>query len=304
MDGMLSLVIGASVAAALFGTAWGVQLAGRWTQRWRDGVVGLDRAATPAMLSPALKIFWRMSWPLVPLAMPWVRRWPSKALTQTLADAGFYADNALLRFRAMQLATALLGGMTCLVLTQAAGLNPGVWGLAACGVLSGFFPQSWLRDHLLRRKQRLLKQFPFFLDLLALVIEAGATPTSGMAAAAERLPAGPLKEELARMLADVRLGRPRAEALNGFAARCDDPATAQFVTAMVAAERQGLSLGPVLRAQALQRRSERFQRAEKAAMQAPVRMLGPLIICIFPCTFAILLFPVISRILGSGMFGG
>jgi tight adherence protein C len=69
---------------------------------------------------------------------------------------------------------------------------------------------------------------------------------------------------------------------------------------LLVAERQGGALGPVLRAQAEQRRSERFLRAEKLAMEAPVKMLLPLLVFIFPCTFAMLLFPVAVRFLEEG----
>ena len=63
----------------------------------------------------------------------------------------------------------------------------------------------------------------------------------------------------------------------------------------------GASLGPVLRTQADQRRTERFQRAEKLAMEAPVKMLGPLIMFIFPCTFVVIAFPIVVKFLGSGL---
>jgi tight adherence protein C len=69
----------------------------------------------------------------------------------------------------------------------------------------------------------------------------------------------------------------------------------------VQGELMGSSLGPVLRAQADQRRIERFQRAEKLAMEAPVKMLGPLILFIFPCTFVVIGFPIVMKFLASGM---
>jgi tight adherence protein C len=83
--------------------------------------------------------------------------------------------------------------------------------------------------------------------------------------------------------------------------RLDLPAVSNWVAALVGAEKQGSSLGPILRAQAEQRRQERFQLAEKLAMKAPVKMLFPLLIFIFPCTFVLLLFPVVVRLLQEGV---
>ena len=93
----------------------------------------------------------------------------------------------------------------------------------------------------------------------------------------------------------------RLPALHALAARLALPAVSTVVAALLAAERQGASLAPILRAQAEQRRTERFLRAERLAMEAPVKMLFPLVVCIFPGTFAILLFPVVYQLLHEGV---
>jgi tight adherence protein C len=80
----------------------------------------------------------------------------------------------------------------------------------------------------------------------------------------------------------------------------DIPAVSSFVATLIQAEATGMSLGPILRAQADQRRIERFARAEKLAMEAPVKMLFPLIAFIFPCVFAILLFPIVMKLMVAG----
>ena len=99
----------------------------------------------------------------------------------------------------------------------------------------------------------------------------------------------------------VRAGRSRADAMRAMADRLDLPAVGSWVSALVAAERHGSGLGPILRAQAEQRRQERFQRAEKLAMKAPVKMLFPLLVFIFPCTFVLLGFPVVVRLIEEGL---
>ncbi|MCS6944210.1 MAG: type II secretion system F family protein, partial [Sutterellaceae bacterium] len=96
-------------------------------------------------------------------------------------------------------------------------------------------------------------------------------------------------------------GRPRIEALRDMAERLDFGPITSLVSALVQGELMGSSLGPILRAQSEQRRSERFQRAEKLAMEAPVKMLGPLILCIFPCTFIVIGFPIVVKFLTSGI---
>jgi tight adherence protein C len=106
--------------------------------------------------------------------------------------------------------------------------------------------------------------------------------------------------EFIRVMRDLRAGRARADALRGLADRLGLPAISSLVSALLTAEKQGASLGKILRAQAEQRRNERFLRAERLAMEAPVKMLLPLLLFIFPCTFLILFFPVASRLLGEG----
>jgi tight adherence protein C len=80
----------------------------------------------------------------------------------------------------------------------------------------------------------------------------------------------------------------------------DMPAVASFVATLIQAETTGMGLGPMLRAQADQRRTERFARAEKLAMEAPVKLLFPLLFFIFPCVFVILMFPIVVKFFAAG----
>ena len=124
--------------------------------------------------------------------------------------------------------------------------------------------------------------------------------TSAKSTAPLGFPPGALKDEFARLLRDVRTGKPRAEALRELAQRMNLPAVSNFVATLIQAEATGMSLGPILRAQAEQRRVERFARAEKLAMEAPVKLLFPLIAFIFPCVFAILMFPIVMKFMAAG----
>jgi tight adherence protein C len=103
------------------------------------------------------------------------------------------------------------------------------------------------------------------------------------------------------VLRDLRAGKGRAEALRAMAERMDEAAIANLVAVLIQAQSLGMSIGPLLRAQAEQRRSERFARAEKLAMEAPVKLLLPLIACIFPCTFIVIGFPLVIKFLRFGL---
>lgn len=159
------------------------------------------------------------------------------------------------------------------------------------------WPMIWLRSVANRRRESLLRSLPFLIDLLAMAVESGLPLTAALPQAVERLPAGPLRDECRRLMRDVKAGMPRDEALRQLAVRLDMPAITQFTLAVTAAQRDGGTVVQTLRAQAEQQRSDRFLRAEHRAAQAPVRVLFPLIVFIFPGTLAIVLYPVVSRML-------
>lgn len=169
------------------------------------------------------------------------------------------------------------------------------------GFLLGFaYPAIWLKDRIDVRRRQALKSLPFMLDLVTLCVESGLNLTGAIQQAVDKGPTGALKDEFARLLRDLRAGKTRSEALRELASRMDMPAISSFVATLIQAEATGMSLGPILRAQADQRRVERFARAEKLAMEAPVKLLFPLIFFIFPCVFAILMFPIVMKFLASG----
>jgi len=109
-------------------------------------------------------------------------------------------------------------------------------------------------------------------------------------------PPGPLRSYFDRVLREVRSGRLRSDAFVRVAASYGVESLQTLASALAHAEASGMSLGQVLRSQSEQRNAERFVRAERLAMLAPVKMLGPLILCIFPCTFIVLAIPVVYRL--------
>lgn len=178
---------------------------------------------------------------------------------------------------------------------------PVPWATLAGLALGYAFPLVWLRDRIELRRRLTFTALPFMLDLITLCVESGLNVNSAIAQAVAKGPSGPLRDEFARLMRDMRAGRPRSEALRDMAARLDMAPVTNFVSTLIQAEATGMSLGPILRAQAEQRRTERFARAEKLAMQAPVKLLFPLLFFIFPSVFAILMFPIVMKFMAAGL---
>lgn len=176
------------------------------------------------------------------------------------------------------------------------------WQVALFGALFGWaYPAIWLHDTIQGRRRALLKALPFFLDIVTLCVEAGLNFQGALHQAVLKGPKGVMRDEFQRVMRDIRAGKPRAEALRALAQRLKETPVTNFVASVIQAERLGMNLGPVLRAQADQQRIERFLRAEKLAMEAPVKMLFPLIAFIFPCTFIVLFFPIVVKFMEAGI---
>lgn len=109
----------------------------------------------------------------------------------------------------------------------------------------------------------------------------------------ERRKIDPLNEELIRMVREIQVGVSRREALRNMADRVRQSDLKSVAFALIQADRLGVPVGPILRIQSEQLRSRRFDRAEKLANEAPVKMLGPLLLCIFPAVFVILVAPIL-----------
>lgn len=165
--------------------------------------------------------------------------------------------------------------------------------MAGMGVLMGFiYPDMWLKKRAAKRRDGILKALPTFLDYLVLGVEAGMNLMGALGQCVDKGPPGPLRDEFTLVLRDVRSGLSRIDALKRMEDRLAVPEITSFVSSIVQAEQVGASVGKVLRGQAERRRTERFQRAEKLAMEAPVKLILPLVLFIFPTTFIILAFPI------------
>ncbi len=154
-----------------------------------------------------------------------------------------------------------------------------------------------------KRRQTLIQhKLPDVLDQMSVCVEAGLGFDAAMLRAAKSC-GGPLGEELGRTIQDIRLGASRSQALNALVDRSSVAEVRFFARALIQAEKTGIPMARVLRVQAEDSRERRRQIAEEKAMKLPVKMLGPLMVCILPALFIVVLGPAIMRIAESGLGG-
>lgn len=163
------------------------------------------------------------------------------------------------------------------------------------GFLGWLYPAIWMRDKHKKRSKEILRSLPSYLDMITLCCQAGLSLTGAIAQAVEKGPQGALRDEFDHMLRDMRAGMNRMEALRAMAERTDNENIKSLVSSLTQAESLGASIANTLADISDQRRTERFQHAEKLAMEAPVKMIGPLVIFIFPVTFIIIFFPLVMQ---------
>lgn len=159
------------------------------------------------------------------------------------------------------------------------------------------YPGTWLKGTIRRRHLQMLKALPNVLDLLTLSVEAGKDFLTALRDILTRRKTDALGEELGRTLHEIQLGKQRQRALREMAQRVQQPELTSVVNAIVQADELGVSIGQLLRIQGDQLRAKRFSRAEKLANEAPVKILFPTVLFIFPAVFIILMGPIILQAL-------
>lgn len=221
-------------------------------------------------------------------------------LRRKLALAGQPKDLNPDGFMALKLLAATAGLVlalaTGLVFRAAAG---GLFLLVVAVTTGGFFlPDLWLERLIAKRQKSIKLDLPDVLDMLTISVEAGL----GFDAALSKVVAngrGPLAREFFRVLQEIGLGSSRREAFHNLAGRTDVPELNSFILAMLQADVFGVSVGNVLRVQAKEMRVKRRQQAEEIAMKAPVKIVFPLVLCIFPALIVVILGPAGVRIYQS-----
>ncbi len=211
----------------------------------------------------------------------------SAGLAKTVSPVGFLASKVLLGALGVALGAvlgALAGSPTKAIL------------VAATGGLLGFFgPDVIVTSRTRRRRDLMRRELPDSLDVLAVSVEAGLGFDAALARLGEYLE-GPLVEEFLLVLAELRIGESRANALRKMADRADIPELTSVVNSLIQAEQLGSPLGRMLRIQAQESRGRRQVAAEEKAMKAPVKMLIPTAIFIFPAMFVVILGPAMLKI--------
>jgi len=169
--------------------------------------------------------------------------------------------------------------------------------LALVGAGIGYIgPEFWLGRRVKARQKGILIGIPDALDLLTISVRAGLGFDAALGKVVEKMK-GPLVDEFRRALAEVRVGKARREALRDIVPRTEVQPLTNFISAIIQAEQLGVSISKVLQVQSEQLRIERRQRAEEQAAQAPIKMLFPLVGCIFPSLFVVILGPALILIM-------
>jgi tight adherence protein C len=214
-----------------------------------------------------------------------------------LAMAGNPGDLGVTEWLGFKAIFAFIGSGVLFLLTLLLGL-PIIMTLAL-GILGLGFgyigPEFWLGRRVKSRQKAILRMIPDSLDLLTISVRAGLGFDAALAKVVEKVK-GPLSDEFRRALAEVRVGKTRRDALRDIVPRTEVPPLTNFIGAIIQAEQLGVSISKVLQVQAEQLRIERRQRAEEMAAKAPIKMLFPLVGCIFPSLFIVILGPAVILI--------
>jgi tight adherence protein C len=165
-------------------------------------------------------------------------------------------------------------------------------------VVTYFLPELLLYSRGIERREQITLELADTLDQMTIAVEAGLGFDSAMARAGQN-GSGPLAEELIRTLQDIQMGQSRRQAFESLGERADVQDLRRFIRAVAQADSYGIAIADVLRTQAAELRMKRRQRAEEKAMQVPVKVIFPLLLCILPVIFIVLLGPAVMDIVGA-----
>ena len=188
---------------------------------------------------------------------------------------------------------SMLGLVT--VMTMGGFNAQGLLGLLMMGSIGFLVPQTWLKSAVRSRQRLIVKALPDALDMVTTCVEAGLGLDAALGRVADQMK-GPLAAELSQTLREIAMGRLRREALSDLGERTGVQELISFVNAVIQAEQLGVSIAQVLKVQADQMRMRRRQRAEQLAHEAPVKMVFPLVLCIFPAFMLVILGPAVINI--------
>jgi tight adherence protein C len=294
---MLLILAGLSFAAATFLVAQVATL----PARQRRDLLGQaarygNRPTQVAVDHPRAGLGERVLTPiLTPIASVVVRLTPRttrESVRERLLHAGLAPRVTADHFLGGKGLLAVLGGVFGLAIGSALSPSAAILFPIAIGALGFVAPELIVNGRISSRRERVLVALPDALDLLAVCVEAGLGFDAALAKLTEHME-GPLIEEFALTLNEMRIGESRTEALRRMAGRVGVPEFTAFVRAVVQADRLGTSMGSILRIQSADARVRRHLAAEEMAMKAPIKMLFPTLIFIFPAMFIVILGPAL-----------
>ena len=210
-----------------------------------------------------------------------------------LQQAGFPGGLSVDEFFASRIVGVVLAVLAGIYIDSELAVSPMF--MLVLGFLGLLYPNIWVSGVIQKRRRRIFRDLPDTLDILRLATDAGLDLNSAMKVVIERGREGPLLQELDQVEREIALGRTRREAFRNFADRIAMTEINAFVLALLQAEQLGASVGPVLKAQGEMARTRRWQLAEVLVNKMPMKMLGPLVVFIFPSSFIILFTPLLIQ---------
>ena len=218
-------------------------------------------------------------------------------IRRKLTLAGMFSPETLDRFLAIRVVSLALipvwAFLAFVVLPLGSGSRLAIFVLLLLASILG--PDAVINRRVAERQHEIQVRLPDILDLLTISVEAGLGFEQALDRTVAAVP-GPLSDEFARMLGEVRAGASRADAMRAMDERIDVSEVRSFVLAILQADTFGVSIGRVLRAQADEMRIKRRQLAQERAQKAPVKMLVPMVFCIFPALFVVVIGPAVVNV--------
>lgn len=214
---------------------------------------------------------------------------------QKLIRAGSPGDLNADEFEATRIVAAVLLFLAGMFMDNELDMAPVL--AVSFGLLGLIYPDIWLDGYISMRRRTIFRDLPDLLDILRLAMDAGLDFGSSMAVVVEKGRDGPLRREMEKIERDMALGRTRQEALRDFAERVAMSEINAFVLALIQADQLGASISPILATQSQMARKRRWQLAEELVNKLPMKMLGPLVVFIFPASFVILFTPLLIQYL-------
>jgi len=275
----------------------------------RQRYVSVRRAATYGRMelpsgTPKETMHERLVAPIGEVLAKWALKLNPRSSTENVARrlmaAGLGLKLSPTSFLALKAMFALIGVFVGSMVGASRGFGGLLLGAGILGAIGFLGPDYALTLKARSRKEKVRAELPDALDLLAVSVEAGLGFDAALAKLNEHMD-GPLAQEFGLTLSEMRIGESRSEALKRMSDRVDAPELSAFTRAIIQADQLGTTLGRILRVQATDARLRRQAAAEERAMKAPIKMLFPTVLFIFPAMFLVILGPALMNI--SALFG-